>query len=183
MQNKERLRKKFFLLRKKKYFNINESFFVPLKRLLKKKYKKKIYNFGCYYPTSFEVNILKLFDIDKFKNFRVYLPVISKKNLMNFYLWKNKDVMQINKFGMLEPPTFSDNVIPDIMLLPLLAFDKEKNRLGYGKGYYDKFLSKHLIKKKILTVGIGFSFQEYSKIPSYNGDVKLDHILTEKGLF
>ena len=73
---------------------------------------------------------------------------------------------------MLEPPTFSDNVIPDVMLLPLLAFDKEKNRLGYGKGYYDKFLSKHLIKKKILTVGIGFSFQEYSKIPSFNSSSK-----------
>ena len=183
MIKKDNLRKKYFLRRKTKYFNIRSTFFYPLENLISKNFKKKIINLSTYYPSSFEVNVNKLLDINLAKKHNIYLPSIIFKNDMKFCRWNKNETLRINKFGMLEPPTFSDNVIPDVMLLPLLAFDKEKNRLGYGKGYYDKFLSKHLIKKKILTVGIGFSFQEYSKIPSFNGDVKLDQILQEKGLF
>ena len=69
------------------------------------------------------------------------------------------------------------------MLLPLLAFDKNRNRLGYGKGYYDRYFSK--TKKKnnqIIKIGIAFSFQEFKRIPVNSTDVKLDYILTEKGI-
>ena len=66
----------------------------------------------------------------------------------------------------------------------MLAFDTNKNRLGYGKGFYDKYLNKYLrLNKKILTVGVAFSFQKYHKLPTNNKDVKLDFILTEKGIF
>ena len=67
--------------------------------------------------------------------------------------------------------------------MPLLAFDKNKNRIGYGKGYYDKFLNKLFKeKKKPLTVGIAFSFQKHHKLPVNKKDFKLDHIITEKGM-
>jgi 5-formyltetrahydrofolate cyclo-ligase len=67
--------------------------------------------------------------------------------------------------------------------VPLLAFDKNKNRLGYGKGFYDRYLKKYLKKnKKILTVGIAFSFQEYKNLPVNKNDYKLDYIITEKGI-
>ena len=70
------------------------------------------------------------------------------------------------------------------MLVPLLAFDRQNNRIGYGMGFYDKFLNKSLKKrKKILTIGVAFSFQKYNKLPVSNLDIKLDYILTEKGLF
>ena len=70
------------------------------------------------------------------------------------------------------------------MVVPLLAFDKFKNRLGYGKGYYDKFLSEYILKKKdILIIGVAFSFQQYKKLPTSKFDIKLNYILTEKGLF
>jgi 5-formyltetrahydrofolate cyclo-ligase len=69
------------------------------------------------------------------------------------------------------------------MLVPLLAFDQKNNRLGYGKGYYDKYLNKFLKKKKkITTIGIAFLFQKYNKLPVSRSDIKLDYILTEKGL-
>ena len=68
---------------------------------------------------------------------------------------------------------------PDIILVPLLAFDSKKVRLGYGKGFYDRYLKKN---KKILTVGIAFSFQRHHKLPTNNNDIKLDYILTEKGI-
>ena len=64
--------------------------------------------------------------------------------------------------------------------MPLLAYDKKNNRLGYGKGYYDHYLNNQ--KKKIKTIGIAFSFQETKEIPINKHDVKMDYILTEKGL-
>ena len=70
------------------------------------------------------------------------------------------------------------------MIVPLLVFDKYKNRLGYGKGFYDRYLQKYLKKyKKIITIGIAFSFQKYHILPAANNDVKLNYILTEKGIF
>ena len=84
---------------------------------------------------------------------------------------------------MLDPCLQTKPLIPDTMLVPLLAFDSKNNRLGYGKGFYDKFLSKFLRnRKKITTIGVAFSFQKYNKLPVSNLDIKLDYVLTEKGI-
>ena len=110
-------------------------------------------------------------------------PKVNWPRITFFYKWKNYDVLQINKFGMLEPALLQNSKTPDVMLVPLLAYDNQKNRLGYGKGYYDRFLNKYLRNnKKILTIGIAFSFQKYHKIPVSDNDVKLNYILTEKGI-
>ena len=102
---------------------------------------------------------------------------------MNFYFWKKSDVLKVNKYGILEPLK-NIKSIPNIVLVPLLAFDKQKNRLGYGKGFYDKYLSKYKkIYKTIITVGVAFSFQKYNNLPINNKDFKLDYIITEKGIF
>ena len=182
MQNKDRLRKKYFFIRKKKYFDVKPSFFEPLVKLIKKRYKKKNINWSSYYPASFEVNILKLFDLNAMENIKIFLPIISGKNSMNFYRWEKHDVLQINKFGMLEPIKSFKNIVPNIMLIPLLAYDSRNNRLGYGGGFYDRYLKKYLrTNDNILTIGIAFSFQKYHKVPVSTNDVKLDYILTEKG--
>ena len=73
MQNKDRLRKRYFFIRKRKYFDIKPSFFNPLIKLINKKYKKKYVSLSSYYPSSFEVNTIKLFEttlINKLKLFR-----------------------------------------------------------------------------------------------------------------
>ena len=102
---------------------------------------------------------------------------------MNFFLGKKNDLLFVNKFGMLEPFK-SQSKIPDIMLIPILAFDKNKYRLGYGKGFYDRYLNKYLKQfKNILTVGVAFSFQRHHKLPINKNDVKLDFIITEKGIY
>ena len=66
-------------------------------------------------------------------------------------------------------------------MVPLLAFDK-KNRLGYGKGFYDKFQIDIIHGNKILTVGVAFSFQKYNNLPVNAKDYKLDYVMTEKGM-
>jgi len=102
---------------------------------------------------------------------------------MNFFQWKKNEVLKVNKYGILEPNKLIKNV-PNVMLVPLLAFDKDKYRLGYGKGFYDRYLNKYLKKfKNILTVGVAFSFQKYHKLPVNDIDVKLNYILTEKGIY
>ena len=182
MGEKELIRKKYILKRKKNFFQINENFFDPLKILIKKKLKNKNLDISIFYPSNFEVNVLKILDIKSFKKFNFYLPVIEKNNMMNFYSWKKHDILFINKFGVLEPAKLY-KIVPNLILVPLLAFDNNKNRLGYGKGFYDKYLNKYIKKhKKILTVGVAFSFQKYHKIPVNDKDFKLDHILTDKGL-
>ena len=181
MDAKSIIRKKFFLKRKKNYFEINKNFYNPLIRLFKKKVTNKTPIISFYYPSSFELNILSILDIEYFKKSKFLLPIIEENDVMNFYKWNKNDILAINKYGMLEPIK-SKKINPNIILVPLLAFDNRKYRVGYGKGFYDKFLSKYLkINKKTLTIGIAFSFQKFHNLPINSKDIKLDYILTEKG--
>ena len=181
MLSKEKVRKKFFLLRKKKYREVKKNFFYPLIQLIRKKNKK---NISLYYPSNFEVNTLKLFDLLKnIKHSSTSLPIICKGTNIKFVKWKFPSPLVVNIYGFLEPAEKKKIVLPDLILIPLLAYDKSFNRLGYGKGYYDRFLNKYRkINRNLLIIGVAFSFQKYKKIPISKFDVKLDHILTEKGL-
>ena len=183
MLQKNILRKKYLYLRKKKYYEIDSDFFLPFINLIKSNCKKKNLKFALYYPSNFEVNILKLLESNYMKNKKTLIPITEENNLMNFFPWKKNEVLSVNKFGLLEPIK-SHAEIPDVMLVPVLAFDSEKFRLGYGKGFYDRYLNKYLKKfKNILTVGVAFSFQKYHKLPTDNNDVQLNYILTEKGIY
>ena len=183
MQQKIQLRKKYFNLRKKKYYEIDKSFFSPLLNLIRLRLKKKTLRIALYYPSNFELNVLKFLEFKHISSQDILLPYVDKKNLMNFFPWKKNDVLFVNQFGMLEPAQ-SLIKIPNVMLVPILAFDKNKFRLGYGRGYYDRYLNKYLKQfKDILTIGVAFSFQKHHKLPISQNDVKLDFIITEKGIF
>ena len=182
MDKKSLIRKKYLLKRKKEYFNIDHTFFNPLVRLLNKKKGGRKLVIAIYYPCNYEMNILKIFDSDFFKSDLFLLPIIEKNKSMNFYKWKKNDVLFLNKYGVPEPKK-SKKIFPNLVLTPLLAFDRYKNRLGYGKGFYDKYLHKlQQSNKKILTVGIAFSFQKHHKLPVNKNDYRLDYIITEKGI-
>ena len=183
MQQKNLVRKKYYLLRKKKYYEISKDFFTPFIDLIKLKFKKKKFKLALYYPASFEINVLRLLDFNYISNQNILLPIIEENNSMNFFPWKRNEALQVNKFGMLEPIK-SKLIVPEVMLVPLLVFDNDKYRLGYGKGFYDRYLNKYLRKfKNILTIGVAFSFQKYHKLPINNKDVKLNYILTEEGIY
>ncbi len=183
MSQKKILRKKYFQLRKKKYYEISDEFFSPLINLIKSNFKKKNLRLALYYPSNFELNVLKFLENDYTKNLDILIPAIGKNNNMNFYSWKKNQTLFVNKFGMVEP--YKNKIkTPNFMLVPILAFDEHKYRLGYGKGYYDRYLNKYLKKfKNILTVGVAFSFQKYHKLPIDKSDVKLNYILTERGIY
>ena len=94
---------------------------------------------------------------------------------------KNTELIE-NKFSILEPKNKDKVKFPKIILIPLLGYSKSGFRLGYGGGYYDKYLSKNGIGD-VKKIGIAFSFQEVEEIPVEDHDERLDWILTEKHLY
>ena len=98
---------------------------------------------------------------------------------MDFFYWSRKDPLIINKYGIPEPSS-NKVVYPNILLVPLVAFDKNFNRIGYGGGFYDRYINKIKMIKKIVTIGLAYSFQKVKEIPINNYDIKLDFIITNK---
>ena len=98
---------------------------------------------------------------------------------MDFFEWKEEDPLKINKYGISEPISVK-KIYPDIIFVPLVAYDNDLNRLGYGGGFYDRYLNKIMKIKKIYKIGLAFSYQELKKIPINKYDKKLDLIITEK---
>ena len=172
------LRKKILKIREKNNKkNIQINFNQILKIIKNEKKTNKI--IGGYYPVNFEADDLELLKKFEKKNFNISLPVIKKNFQMEFHKWSFSDLLKINKHGIPEP--VSKNIVyPDILLVPLVAFDKNLNRLGYGGGYYDRLIEKLSKKKKITTIGLAFSVQKIDKVPINKYDQKLDYIVTNE---
>ncbi len=176
--NKSQIRNKIIKIRKQKFdkdFKIDLVKFISFLKINKLKFK----SIGGYYPSNYEIDDLDILDLLEKKNFKVSLPIIKKDNQMNFYSWSRNDPLKINKFGIPEPVS-SKIFYPDILLVPLVAYDSSLNRLGYGGGYYDRYIEKIEKIKKITKIGLAFSFQKISSIPINQYDKKLDFIVTEK---
>ena len=176
--NKSTIRKKIFQLRKRNY---SKNLFIEPERILNFLQKKKMNNkiIGGYYPYNYEIDTLDILKKLEKKKFVISLPRITKNKKMNFYQWSFKEPLKINIYGIPEPLPIR-KVNPDILLIPLVAYDQELNRLGYGGGFYDRFLSSFEKNKKILKIGLGYSFQKINKLPINQYDKKLDYIITEK---
>ena len=176
--NKPQIRNKIIKIRKKKFnkdLRINLGKFISFLKIDKLNFK----SIGGYYPSNYEIDDLDILDLLEKKNFKVSLPIIKKENQMNFYSWSRNDPLKINKFGIPEPVS-SKIFYPDILLVPLVAYDVSLNRLGYGGGYYDRYIEKIEKVKKVLKIGLAFSFQKISSIPINQYDKRLDFIVTEK---
>ena len=176
--NKHKLRSKILELRKKnqnKNFEINVNIFFSF--LKKNNYIFK--NVGGYFPSNYEIDDLKNLKFLKKKNFNILLPEKKKNNQMDFFKWSANDPLKINKFGIPEP-VGRKIFIPDILLIPLVSYDRKLNRLGYGGGFYDRYIEKIEKHKKIIKIGLAFSYQKTKKIPINKFDKKLDFIINEK---
>ena len=176
--NKSQIRNKIIKIRKKKSdknFKIDLDKFISILKIDKLNFK----SIGGYYPSNYEIDDLDILNFLEKKNYKVSLPIIEKDNQMNFYSWSRNDPLKINKFGIPEPVS-SKIFYPDILLVPLVAFDSNLNRLGYGGGYYDRYIEKIEKIKKVTKIGLAFSFQKISSIPINQHDKRLDFIVTEK---
>jgi len=173
--------RKSILNKRKKLANRNISInFKKILTILKtKNINGKI--IGGYYPFNNELDCFEILKTFEKKKYLITLPKIKKNFQMNFFDWKSDEPLTINKFGIPEPISNKFRY-PDIILVPLVAFDKDLNRVGYGGGFYDRYIQKIKRKKKFILIGLAYSFQKVKKIPVNKHDVKLNLILTEKNI-
>ena len=109
--------------------------------------------------------------------------VMARGKSLAFRAFSPDDRLLLGPLGILEPSPAAAEVVPDIMLVPLAAFDRLGHRIGYGAGHYD-FTLAHLRKAKAITaVGTAFAVQEIKAVPALPHDVALDYVLTEKKVF
>ena len=176
---KKNLRKKLINRRKKNYSEINSNYIINIFESIKKNYKN-LKVIGGYIPINFEYDCSKILKFLEIKNYTICLPVIKNNFKMNFYKYSFKDPLRVNKLGILEPTNSINKVVPDLIFVPLVGYDNNLNRLGYGGGFYDRYFEKNSRKKKIIKIGLAFSFQKIKKLPVNKFDKKINRVITEK---
>ncbi len=175
--NKHQIRKKILKIRKRKDLKNYILNFEEITKVLKKKRKIKI--IGGYYPYNHEIDDIEILKKLEKKNYLISLPKIKKNNQMDFFEWSFDHPLSVNKHGIPEP--FSNKIkYPDVLFVPLVAFDKKLNRIGYGGGYYDRYIKRINKIKKVIIIGLAYSFQRVNFIPINKNDMKLNFIITEK---
>lgn len=176
LQSKEIYRKisretRLILLKNKSFESISSGIVENIKKLDIFKISK---NIMIYYPKNTEIDLRGL--LNKDKNF--YLPRCSGKNL-DVCPFENESQLKEGKYGILEPITeaMEDLSIIDIVFIPALCADKNFNRIGYGGGFYDRFLSNESLRAKKITVVPDELL--YNSIPSEKTDIRSDMIITQ----
>ena len=136
-----------------------------------------------YYPIGSEANILPLLYALQQKGLDLALPVVETSyRPLIFRRWDEATEMQEGAFGILEPAPGAASVYPGLMLTPLLAFDRQGNRLGYGGGFYDLSIRSVREKQPVYALGVAYAAQEVTAVPCDKYDTVLDGILTENGV-
>lgn len=133
-----------------------------------------------YWPMGDEADPRALAHALAARGHRLALPVVAaKRSPLVFRLWREGDPLIVHVFGMHEPARDAPEVTPDVLLVPLLAFDARGNRLGYGGGFYDRTLTALDTK---LAIGIAYAGQEVRELPCRDHDHPLDMVVTESGI-
>ncbi len=111
------------------------------------------------------------------------LPIIDGQGLpLRFRTWRPGDPVRPGVLGTSEPSPDAAALIPDLVLVPLLAFDRQRHRLGFGAGFYDRTLASLRANGPVLAVGVAFAAQEVPAVPIDSWDEPLDLVLTEQGV-
>lgn len=149
-----------------------------LLRLLQKLPKHKV---GLYYGMHHELRTSRILQMLLDENqHQILLPRVINKEEMVFLVYKSDDDLELSTLGILEPKHSSECDIPDLLIVPGVAFDKTGARLGYGGGYYDRYTDRYqtTIKRKI---ALAYDFQLIEGVlPIEPHDLKIDELITEK---
>ena len=159
--------------------DINEKSDLIIKNLAS--YIENIQNIMIFMDMKTEVKITKLLGLYPKKNFFISKITNSKNREMKINKY-NKNELILHKFGYYESSSndFYDEEILDVVIVPALAFDSKKNRIGFGGGYYDTFLEKVRQKNnKALFIGVCYDFQIIDSVPTEKHDVTLDFVISE----
>ena len=159
--------------------DINKKSDLIIKNLVS--YIENVQNIMIFMDMKTEVKITKLLELYPKKNFFISKITNSKNREMKINKY-NKNELILHKFGYYESSSndFYDEEILDVVIVPALAFDSKKNRIGFGGGYYDTFLEKVRKKNnKVLFIGVCYDFQIIDSVPTEKHDVTLDFVVSE----
>jgi 5-formyltetrahydrofolate cyclo-ligase len=132
-------------------------------------------------PVKTEINPIPLMRKLADAGASLALPVIvGRGHALIMRAWDFGAPLESGQWGIREPTPDAAEVAPDILIVPLVAFDRTGQRIGYGAGYYDMTIAALRAKKKIVAIGIAFAAQEISKVPATERDERLDLVLTER---
>jgi 5-formyltetrahydrofolate cyclo-ligase len=134
-----------------------------------------------FMPLKSEINPLPLMRKLAAQGAQLALPVVmGRGNALVMRIWTFDAPLDRGQWGLREPKPDAEAVDPDILLVPLVAFDRTGHRLGYGAGYYDLTITQLRGRKAIVAIGIAFAAQEVPAIPATTHDAHLDLVLTER---
>jgi 5-formyltetrahydrofolate cyclo-ligase len=134
---------------------------------------------SAYEPMRSEFDLRPLLEKIRAAGGKIVLPAIVEGRIL-FRLQEPGAKLVAGTFGTSEPPARARELKPDVLLVPLLAFDAKGGRIGYGKGFYDGALARLRAEKRVGAVGIGFEAQRVDEVPMGPRDQRLDLILTEE---
>jgi 5-formyltetrahydrofolate cyclo-ligase len=134
-----------------------------------------------YWPIRDEVDTRMLIQGLRDRGQTILLPaIIDPERPLVFRTWSDGETLELGPFGTRAPPAGAPEMAPDLILLPLLAFDPAGTRLGYGGGYYDRTIAS--LPRRPQLVGLAFEAQEMDELPRDTHDIALDAVVTEAGL-
>jgi len=137
-----------------------------------------------YSPIRNEIDPAPLMEKLAAQGARLALPTINARGKsLIFRSFRPGDRLTLGMLGIPEPSPAAAEVVPDIMLVPLAAFDASGHRIGYGAGYYDYTFAHLRRSRDIIGIGLAFAAQEIDGVPALSHDVPLDYVLTEKRVF
>lgn len=136
---------------------------------------------SCYMPLKGEVSSKVILQTLAAQGHVICLPVtVGRAVPLIFRQYKPGDTLIRSMIGPLEPHVTAREVIPDLLIVPMLGFNRSGNRLGYGTGLYDRTLEALRKVKPIKAIGVAYSIQEFPELPVEDHDEKIDLIITEK---
>lgn len=136
---------------------------------------------SAFMPIKTEINPLPLMKKLAEAGASLALPRIAGRgNPLSMRAWAMGDPFEKGQWGIREPQASAPEVVPDIMLAPLAAFDRRGNRLGYGAGYYDMTIRAARAQKPVKVIGLAYSIQQFDRVPVSERDERLDLVLTER---
>lgn len=138
---------------------------------------------SVYHPIRDEVDTAPLFEALTRAGVATALPVtVGRGQALRFLLWGPGDPVAPGSWGIPEPLPSAPSIDPDILFVPLAAFDRRGFRLGYGAGHYDNSLAALRNRKPVFAIGIAFAIQEVDRVPTEPHDEPLDAVITERDM-
>lgn len=173
--NKKELREKYKKIRKR-ITDKEEKSLIISNTLFKLEEFCKANVVGIYSSLSEEVDTKCIIEYCLKYNKKIAFPKVENSEMRFYYINNINDLNRVGSFGIMEPE--GNNLAEDIeiMIVPGICFDRQNNRIGFGGGYYDKYLSKN---RDIFKIGICFREQITEKIETNETDIKMDIIITD----